>query len=624
MSRIHKLNDALANQIAAGEVVERPASIIKELVENSLDAHAKNIQVHIEEGGLSKIQVIDDGDGFSPDDCELAFERHATSKIHTERDLFHIKTLGFRGEALPSIASVSHVDLKTSNGTDPGRRVVLQGGHPIQSTYASSRKGTDITIQNLFYNTPARLKHLKTVHTELGKITDIMNKLALAHPDIKFGLTHNGKSLFTTNGQNDLAQVLAAIYGVQTAKKSIAFTTESLDFSVSGRLVKPEVTRAGRQYVYIFINGRYIRSYPIFNAIMNGYHTLLPIGRYPIAMIHITMDPGLIDVNVHPAKLEARISKEQALCQLVEQGIKDAFHELRLIPAFGHQQPKRPKQVSEQTNMDFRDGGGGQVPEPVNHTQSAHQAYDPSIPERTSTQIYENTTDFEQVKVEEGLTDADDFPSSPLEETDPGDEPESRENHHERMPELHVIGQLHGTYILAQNHEGLYMIDQHAAQERIKYEFFREKVGETEHDIQELLVPMTFEFTPAEYTVIEQHVDDLESLGIHIQPFGQHSLIVTSHPSWFPKGEEKETIEDLVNQLLENESISIKKLREDLAIMMSCKRSIKANRYLNDQEINALLTQLGQAKEPFTCPHGRPVIVHFSTYDMEKLFKRVM
>ena len=352
MSRIIRLDEALSNKIAAGEVVERPASIVKELVENSLDAGSTLIQVEVEEGGLNKIKVTDNGSGIDPEDCEIAFQRHATSKIANEQDLFHIRTLGFRGEALPSIASVSHFEILTCTGDGPGKHLVFQGGHLIQSQSTSSRKGTEMIVTNLFYNTPARLKHLKTIHTELANISDIMNKLAMAYPNVSFTLVHNDKRMLNTNGNGDHAQVLSAIYGLHTAKQSIPFYQQSMDFKISGRLVKPEITRAGRQYVYIFINGRYIRNYPIFNAVVAGYHTLLPIGRYPIAMVHIKMDPTLIDINVHPAKLEARISKERELCELVEASIKKAFHKLQLIPEV-KQLPKEKLPKSDQQELFF-------------------------------------------------------------------------------------------------------------------------------------------------------------------------------------------------------------------------------------------------------------------------------
>ncbi|GGH88776.1 DNA mismatch repair protein MutL [Pullulanibacillus pueri] len=645
MGRIHRMSEPLANKIAAGEVVERPASIVKELVENAIDAAAKKILVEVKEGGLESIKITDDGHGFEPDDCEIAFERHATSKITDEPDLFHIRTLGFRGEALPSIASVSHIEMRTATEKGEGRRLVLHGGQIVESSSAHGRRGTEITVTQLFYNTPARLKHLKTIHTELANITDTMNKLALAHPEVRFELIHNEKSLLRTNGSGDFAQVLAAIYGMRTAKDSFYMEASSLDFEVKGRLVKPEITRAGRQYVYLLINGRYIRNYAIFNAVLRGYHTLLPIGRYPIAVIQITMDPTLIDVNVHPAKLEARLSKEKELCELIEKAVRETFHKQRLIPQIERKE-KAEKPVSEQQRIDFSEktpvnfasspqtSQSSQWVKETPSTETQFQDWTKEENERASDLRDERNETFETFvssyhqQPESQRTVEEREPST--EETPPATESltvgEERETAlpSRRMPVLYPIGQMHGTYIMAQNENGLYIIDQHAAQERIKYEFFREKVAETANEVQELLIPMTFEFSSSEVAIIETYLEELRRIGLEFEAFGHNSYIVRSHPQWFPKGKEEETIEDIVNQILEDGKVSIKELREDLAIMMSCKKSIKANRHLRQDEIQALLDQLAEAQDPFTCPHGRPVIITFTTYEMEKMFKRVM
>jgi DNA mismatch repair protein MutL len=622
MGVIQKLSMTLSNKIAAGEVVERPASVVKELTENSLDAGATSIRVDIEEGGMKLIRVTDNGRGIAPEDCELAFERHATSKISQDRDLFHIHTLGFRGEALPSIAAVSYTELKTSDGAHPGSHLVLQGGHVIQSGHTQSRQGTEITVSRLFYNTPARLKYLKSIHTELGKITDVVNRMALSHPDVRFLLTHDGKPVFQTNGSGDPAHVLAAVYGLRTAKSAVPFSGKSLDFSVSGLAVNPQINRAGRQYVYIFVNDRFIRNYPIFNSIMEGYHTLLMVGRYPICVIHIKMDPTLIDVNVHPAKLEARISKEKDLCNLITRTIREAFHRERLIPSVDTKE-RRPRPQNTQQSLDFspdvsigpdlsRDGSV----EPPQHSSAAPNIF--------AEQVHENgTTETEDPGTPQVAAAEETRAIQEKSEKDAPDLPKAEEEKPRRMPKLYPIGQMHGTYIFAQNEDGLYIIDQHAAQERINYEYYREKVGENAREVQELLVPMTFDFTDAEYETVMQYHDYLKDIGLNFEPFGARSLIVRAHPTWMPKGKEPQMIEDIVQQLIESGKVSIKKLREALAKMMSCKRAIKANHYLRPDEIQALLDHLSRAQDPFTCPHGRPVLVHFTPYEMEKMFKRV-
>ncbi len=321
MAGIQQLNDALSNKIAAGEVVERPASIVKELIENAIDAKAKDILVEIEEGGLRSIRIVDDGIGIEKDELETAFLRHATSKIKTDRDLFSIRTLGFRGEALPSIASVSNVNIQSSTG-EAGKELQLAGGEITSSKPAHARRGTTIEVTDLFYNTPARLKYLKTVLTESGHVSDVLNRMALAYPDIRFHYVSDGKTMLQTAGNNDLLQVIAQVYGRQTAAQMVAVEGDSLDYHVSGFVAKPELTRAGRQYMSIYINGRYIRNYKLANAIQQGFHTLLPIGRFPVAILKLEMDPVLIDVNVHPAKLEVRLSKEDELAEVIRTSIK--------------------------------------------------------------------------------------------------------------------------------------------------------------------------------------------------------------------------------------------------------------------------------------------------------------
>ncbi|HET7578089.1 MAG TPA: DNA mismatch repair endonuclease MutL [Bacillales bacterium] len=632
MGKIVRLDDRLSNKIAAGEVVERPASVVKELAENAVDAGSTRVDIEVEEGGLSKIRIVDNGSGIEKDDVELAFHRHATSKIRNERDLFRIQTLGFRGEALPSIASVSRLEIKTSTGEEAGIHLVIEGGKVLEKHSAASRKGTEIEVTQLFFNTPARLKHLKTVHTELGNITDAVYRMALAHPKVAFSLLHNGKKTFQTNGSGDLRQVLASIYGVGTAKKTVPIHAQSIDFNVTGLIAKPEITRASRQHMMILMNDRYIRNYPITRAILEGYHTLLPIRRYPIVVVRIDMDPTLIDVNVHPSKLEARLSKEKDLCRLVEKAIKDALRKLQLIPENPY--PKRQKIEREQQQFQF--DYTKKQPEPANPV-----GRDPLPSYQTTVQTDEKTPLNEEIPVTREMPAAPSYgegskeshsavpmQNSPepvsVEESQNDDRQEEDGDQESRVPPLSPIGQMQGTYILAQNENGLYIIDQHAAQERIKYEFFRDKVGQVARDVQELLVPLTFEFSSVESTILEEHMNKLKEVGVFLEPLGQGTYLVRSHPSWFPEGIEKETIEDIVYQVIEEKKVDIAKLREDAAILMSCKRSIKANHHLRSDEMFALLESLRKTVDPFTCPHGRPIIVHFSTYDMEKMFKRVM
>lgn len=613
MPTISKLPTDLANKIAAGEVVERPASVVKELMENAIDANATRIEVHVKEGGLELIKVIDNGDGMESEDVELALYRHATSKVKTERDLFHIKTLGFRGEALPSIAAVSKLDIETGTEKGIGTLVRYQGGKKIAFRTAKGRKGTEVTVRELFFNTPARLKYMKSIHTEIGHISDIIHRLALAHPNISIRLVHNERELFFSNGNGSAFAVLASIYGRKTAQQFVSWEEKSTDYHIRAYIAKPEIYRANRQYISVFINGRYVRHFAITKAIEEGYHTLLPIGKHPIAVLYITMDPILVDVNVHPSKLEVRLSKEKELTALITEGIKQTLRQERLIPSV--EKRKRKEEKSEQLTFPLE-----REMKIVNIPYGKEKIETPPSSIRESMKRNEN--DDLPLLLKEKASKKEEAPSSVPEknETSTPSEPVNRE----KIPPLEYVGQLHGTYIIAQSEEGMYMIDQHAAQERIFYEFYREKIGETSRELQDLLVPMTLELSPSEESMYEQFQAELEEVGIFLEPFGERTYRISSHPTWFPEGEAENIIRELLEQLLREKRISIQQLREEAAILMACKRAIKANRYLRKDEIEALLDQLRECDSPYTCPHGRPVVVHFSTYEIEKMFKRVM
>ncbi|MEY8347305.1 DNA mismatch repair endonuclease MutL [Bacillus cereus] len=645
MGKIRKLDDQLSNLIAAGEVVERPASVVKELVENSIDANSTSIEIHLEEAGLSKIRIIDNGDGIAEEDCIVAFERHATSKIKDENDLFRIRTLGFRGEALPSIASVSELELITSTGDAPGTHLVIKGGDIIKQEKTASRKGTDITVQNLFFNTPARLKYMKTIHTELGNITDIVYRIAMSHPEVSLKLFHNEKKLLHTSGNGDVRQVLAAIYSIQVAKKLIPIEAESLDFTIRGYVTLPEVTRASRNYMSTIVNGRYVRNYVLMKAIQQGYHTLLPVGRYPIGFLSIEMDPMLVDVNVHPAKLEVRFSKEQELLQLIEKTLQDAFKKIQLIPDAGVTTKKKEKDESVQEQFYFEHTKPKEPPMPKivlptgmdekqEEVSTIKQTPAPQLwqqpkqewqPPQSLVREEESWQPSSKPIIEESVQEAKDWDSSDedfeLEEIEEIQEIEMNGND---LPPLYPIGQMHGTYIFAQNDKGLYMIDQHAAQERINYEYFRDKVGQVTQEVQELLVPYRIDLSLTEFLRVEEQLEELKKVGLFLEQFGHQSFIVRSHPTWFPKGKETEIIDEMMQQVVKLKKVDIKKLREEAAIMMSCKASIKANQYLTNDQIFALLEKLRTTTNPYTCPHGRPILVHHSTYELEKMFKRVM
>lgn len=656
---IELMSDALSNKIAAGEVVERPASVIKELVENSIDANSQMIKVDVYEAGLMRMKVTDDGDGMTEEDASVAFLRHATSKIKSEQDLFHVRTLGFRGEALASIAAVSKLTLKTSTGDGAGTLIQYEGGKEINRDKADARKGTEITVDQLFFNTPARLKYMKTIHTELGHITDVINRLSLSHPDIRFTLTHNDKVIFKSNGRGDLLQIIAQIYGVNVAKKMIKIEHETLDYKISGYIAKPEVTRSGRQYLSTLVNGRFVRSVILNKAILSGYHTLLPIGRHPIVVIQIEMDPILVDVNVHPTKLDVRFSKEKELFTAIETTIKEAFKQERLIPDYTEKKPKPKQDRSEQASFSFNHSSseinakernqlsdsktrlsqqplrkgiqreaidtkqhheGTSNESRLNHSQEREEVTEDTtlIEQQTSSSLSETVHENTQPLT----ASTDDLSSVDSVSDETKETSDSVEN--SRMPLMYPVGQHHGTYIIAENDQGMYLIDQHAAQERIKYEYYRDKIVEVDPVLQELLVPMTFDFSKQEALLIEQYQTELEAIGLFFEPFGQQTYRVSAHPNWFPAGFEEETIRDIIAQIIEDEKIDLKKLREDAAILMACKKSIKANHHLNYDDMFELLETLRKTEDPFTCPHGRPIVIHFSTYELEKMFKRIM
>ncbi len=612
MGKIRLMDEPLSNKIAAGEVVERPTSVVKELVENAIDAGSTAIEVLLEEAGLTSIQIIDNGAGMDEEDALLSFSRHATSKIENEHDLFRIRTLGFRGEALASIASVSKVVLDTSDGT-AGTHLEIEGGRLTEQRAGALRQGTDIRIGQLFFNTPARLKYMKTLQTELGHTIDLMNRFALSYPGISFRLVHDGKQLLQTAGSGEIRRVLADIYGVAIAKKMVAFEGESADYHIEGFASLPEITRANKNYISLFVNGRWVKHYAIANTVHKAYHTFLPLERQPIVVLNIKGDPYLTDVNVHPAKQQIRLSKEKELLELVHDTIRRAIQTAVRAPVIEKPQPVK-QAPSRQLDLWKR---------PVEEM--------PREPERKQTmdwkheQLQERVEDF---RVETQVEPAVEKSLEPVEDVrGPYEEQESRPDIDDspQFPELEVVGQIHGTYIVAQSSDGFYLIDQHAAQERIKYEFFREKVGDTDsNERQSLLLPLTFHYSRDEAMHLKEQLNALEESGVFLEEFGDTTFIVREYPTWFPKGFEQEVIEDLIEQVLSERKVDIKKLREEAAIMMSCKRSIKANHFLQKHDMERLLADLKLAEQPFTCPHGRPVIIHFKTYDIEKMFKRVM
>ncbi|HEX7056402.1 MAG TPA: DNA mismatch repair endonuclease MutL [Bacilli bacterium] len=628
MGKIRVLDEHIANQIAAGEVVERPASVVKELVENAIDAESTTIDVAVEEGGIQLIRVTDNGTGIAADDCETAFLRHATSKIASGADLFRIKSLGFRGEALPSIAAVAKVECTSSARTDGlGKKIVIDGGVVKMCADAAHPRGTDIKVSDLFFNTPARLKYLHTVQTELSHISDFLYRIALAHPEIAFSFTHNGNKLLATNGNGDLLQVIAAIYGTDTARKMIRVEAETADFSLAGFVAKPEASRANRNGMTIAVNGRTVRHYLLTQAIMDSYHTLLPLHRFPIAVLHVRMEPSLLDVNVHPNKLEVRFSKEQELLGAIRQATAAALKRTTLIPSAVQNGPLKTY-MQEQLVIESapRQAGSGR-PQQATASGRTVQEVQPELAPQQAKRPTNNRYAYPS-EAASAAKPPQDRTAPTVQETAAflqAAAPTQTSGGMPAIPHLHVIGQMRGTYILAQNEDGLYLIDQHAAHERINYERFYELFANPQEASQTLALPLTLEFSPTEMNVLLAKLAVFAQAGVFLEHFGGNTLLVRALPHWIPAGREKEIVEEMAEWVLaEKQEIDIGKLREKSAILCACKASIKANDALTVPEIEALIDRLRACRNPYTCPHGRPVVVSISNYELEKMFKRVM
>ncbi|KXT72729.1 DNA mismatch repair protein MutL [Streptococcus sp. DD10] len=633
MANIIELPEILANQIAAGEVIERPSSVVKELVENSIDAGSSQITVEIEEAGLKSITITDNGEGIAHDEVALALRRHATSKIKSQADLFRIRTLGFRGEALPSIASVSVLEIVTATASGHhGTKLLARGGEIELLEPATSPVGAKIIVENLFFNTPARLKYMKSQQAELSHIVDILNRLSLAHPEIAFTLISEGKELTRTAGTGNLRQAIAGVYGLASAKKMVEIETSDLDFDVSGFVSLPELTRANRNYISLFINGRYIKNFLLNRAILDGYGSKLMVGRFPLAIVNIQIDPYLADVNVHPTKQEVRISKEKELMDLISKAIVFALKEQDLIPDALENLAKSTIRNSEkpiQTNLDLLENSLYYKPKNIDKHEVADQQIlleevdsDVNLFDKKELKQQNKPTSIKFAERKLATYDQLDHPELDLASLDRAlDKLEKEET--SAFPELEFFGQMHGTYLFAQGRDGLYIIDQHAAQERVKYEEYRESIGQVDQSQQQLLVPYIFEFPSDDALRLKEKMAHLEEVGVFLQEYGPNQFILREHPIWMTEEEIESGIYEMCDMLLLTKEVSIKKYRAELAIMMSCKRSIKANHRIDDHSARQLLYQLSQCNNPYNCPHGRPVLVHFTKSDMEKMFRRI-
>ena len=624
MNQITIMDAQLSNMIAAGEVVERPASAVKELVENAVDAGASKIEVHLQDSGIRQIKVIDNGSGMSAADAKLAFLRHATSKIKTTHDIMRISTLGFRGEALPSIAAVSDVRLKTSDGSSEGYFIHIKGGEILKEEPFAVRKGTEIEVNHLFFNTPARLKHIKSLNTELSHVTDYLTKTALAHPNIGITVTNNNKEVFKTPGHTTIQTVIARIYGFDIGKKMHSFSGGNDDFKIEGLVSEPEVTRASRNYITLIVNNRPIKNYELVRTVVEGYHTFLPKDRYPIVVINIAIDPLLVDVNVHPAKIEVRFSKEEALKSFILTEVKKALTMMTYVPAPTmmkaaplvknptYVQPTlQSASVNKQSLAPYTQSSEQKAPLRVQEV--AKSTYEARSVSASDGDVHSRTMATEEVMASEVTPEVAVVPKKEVVIEIP----------QAKVPalELFYIGQLHGTYLLAQNPEGLFLIDQHAAMERVEYEKNYPLLGSVGAENMTLLVPITLSYPVAELVRVKEKLPQLLDFGFDVEEFGATDLVVRACPVWASK-DVLPIVETIISTLLSGREVSIAKLREAVSIMMSCKKSIKANQYINEAEVRGLLEQLCVCEQPYTCPHGRPIIVKLTTYEIERLFKR--
>ena len=584
MAKIKIMDEILANKIAAGEVVERCASVVKELVENSIDAKSSEIKIELIESGTSSIKVIDNGIGMDKEDAVMSFNRHATSKLKNEDDLFHINTLGFRGEALSSIASVSEVILKTCT-TNIGTEVKIDGGKIKSVEACESRKGTLIEVKNLFYNTPARLKHMKSLYTELASITDYVNKIALSYPEIKFTLINNGTVLLNTDGSGNLLKVIKAIYGLNITKKMMEVQGSNNDYEITGYISKPEIHRSNRNAMITLVNGRVVKNLELNRTINDSYHSYKPDNRYPVVVLNIKTDPTLVDVNIHPTKMDVKFSKTEELLELVQKIIKDKLENKTLIPHITQQEEKIDNSFKES------------IYKPHNYEEQVLEL----------DRVSEPTVSYEKEESEDYIILED----------------EEKTEEKKRLPELYPVGLVHGTYIICQNETGMYMIDQHAAKERINYEICLRKLSNPDKKNIKLLFPLTIEYSIDEYIVIEKNMDFLREMGFDVDTFGINSVIVKAHPTWLPAGNENEAIKKVFELVISREkNFDLGRFRDHVAATMACKMSIKANENITLEEMENLINDLRKCDNPFNCPHGRPTMIYYTKYDLEKLFKR--
>ena len=546
---------------------------------------------------MNLIEIVDDGLGMDQEDAKLCFSRHATSKITNDQDLFCIQTLGFRGEAIPSIASISHFELKTSDGQS-GSTVVYEFGKFIEQKQSDLKRGTKITVTKLFQNVPARLKYVKSVNAEFAHIQNYVERLSLSHPDISFTLMHNGKVTYKTNGNGQLLEVIHQIYGLSVVKNMLNLKVENDEFEVEGYIGKIEINRASKNHIVTLVNHRIVKNQIAIDAINQAYRKYLADNRYPIAIINIEIDPYLVDVNVHPSKLEVKFSKESELKQLIFDGVSKTLEGVNLTyQAKEEKQVFKPQLDQLDLEIDFRQEVPPLQVQPIERTMPSY--------------IYEEKEEYQASSINQEISEqkiVEEIKETPLKEM---------------KKKIFVKAQIHGTYIVGEDGEGMYLIDQHAAQERINYEYFLEKYSHPDMTMRDLLVPITVEYPLSECMIIEERKELLKEVGIYLDPFG-NGFIIKQLPMWMNQINEHLFIEDMIQQVLKDNKIDLLSLQEHAIATLSCKASLKGNSHLSIESMQTIVDNLMRCDNPYVCPHGRPTIVHYSAYDLEKLFKRVV
>ena len=600
MGRIAQLDNQTANMIAAGEVVERPMGVVKELIENAIDAGSTRIQITVEEGGLSKITILDNGSGMDADDAQMCFERHATSKIHNENDLWSIHTLGFRGEALPSIASVAKVTLNTSDGKDATRVVIAYGQKESVSPYPCNQ-GTEITVEGLFYQTPARLKHMRSASYESSLIQDVISRFAMSHPEIAFHFINDGRDAFRTSGQGNLLEVLYAVYGKAAAENAIPVDFSDYDYQVKGYLIKPLISRASRSMMHIFLNGRMVRTYKLYQSVQDAYDDFLPKGRYPMCVLSITMDPHLLDVNVHPSKWEVRISKETQLELLIKEEVYKALCANETVVEKEAEAPKT--EYYQPLSFDTDELIVKKKDEPAAEAKEEESQEEQPV----ETPKQEFVLD-EQARKEIAKEAAEDNAMLAALQAKVEEKNSYNETKTTPLPLLEVIGQYKDSYILAGCMQGLAVIDQKAAQARVEYEKLQTTLND--HPVMmDLLVPVTIHASDDEMQRIEEINQAMQELHLSFEPFGKDTLMVRSVPSWMKDLAQEQFLNDLLDAFLQEKDLHFAKTQKKQIALLASKNSVHVHQKLTMEEMKNILIQLAECQNPWNDPSGRPIVM---------------